>query len=114
MGCHRSGTNLLYDMLLSAGGFAIYRGFLPVYETLIPRFGSLKERRNRKNLLQTWVRSEGFRRTSMDAEPLCSRMLNDCRSGGDFNASLWIPSPKARTVPAGLYMIQTTFFTSRD
>ncbi len=84
MGCHRSGTNLLYDMLLSAGGFAIYRGSLPVFETLIPRFGSMENRGNREKLLQTWLRSKGFRRTGLDAEPLSSRILNDCRSGGDF------------------------------
>ncbi len=84
MGCHRSGTNLLYDMLLSAGGFAIYRGSLPVYETLIPRFGSMKHRSNREKLLRTWLRSKGFRRTGLEAEPLSSRILNDCRNGGDF------------------------------
>jgi hypothetical protein len=84
MGCHRSGTNLLYDMLLSAGGFAIYRGSLPVFETLIPRFGSIENRSNREKLLQTWLRSKGFRRTGLDAEPLSSRILSDCRSGGDF------------------------------
>jgi hypothetical protein len=84
MGCHRSGTNFLYDMLLSAGGFAIYRGSLPVYETLIPRFGSMEHRGNREKLLRTWVRSKGFRRTGLDAEPLSSRILNECRNGGDF------------------------------
>lgn len=84
MGCHRSGTNLLYDMLLSAGGFAIYRGSLPVFETLIPRFGSMENRANREKLLRTWLRSKGFRRTGLDAELLSSRILNDCRSGGDF------------------------------
>jgi len=84
MGCHRSGTNLLYDMLLSAGGFAIYRGSLPVFETLIPRFGSMENRANREKLLRTWLRSKGFRRTGLDAEPLSSRILKDCRSGGDF------------------------------
>jgi hypothetical protein len=84
MGCHRSGTNLLYDMLLSAGGFAIYRGSLPVYETLIPRFGSMARRRNREKLLQTWVRSRGFRRTGLDADQLSSRILNECHNGGDF------------------------------
>ena len=84
MGCHRSGTNLLYDMLMSAGGFAIYRGLLPVYETLIPRFGSLQHRRNRARLLETWLHSEGFRRTGLDPRWLSQRILNDCRSGGDF------------------------------
>jgi hypothetical protein len=84
MGCHRSGTNLLYDMLLSAGGFAIYRGSLPVYETLIPRFGSMEHRSNREKLVQTWVRSIGFRRSGLDVDPLSSRILNECRTGGDF------------------------------
>ncbi|MGO8986438.1 MAG: sulfotransferase family protein [Terriglobales bacterium] len=84
MGCHRSGTNLLYDMLLSAGGFAMYRGLLPVYETLIPRFGSMKNRRNREKLLRTWLRSKGFRRTGLEAEPLSSRILDECQNGGDF------------------------------
>jgi Sulfotransferase family len=84
MGCHRSGTNLLYDMLLSAGGFAIYRGSMPVFETLIPRFGPLEHRANRHKLLGTWLRSKGFRRTGLDADTLSSRILDNCRSGGDF------------------------------
>src|SRR5947208_13473564 len=84
MGCHRSGTNLLYDMLLSAGGFAIYRGILPVFETLIPRFGALENRENREKLLETWLRSRGFRRTGLERDQLSSHILNECRTGGDF------------------------------
>lgn len=84
MGCHRSGTNLLYDMLLSAGGFAIYRGFLPIYKILIPRFGSMRSRANREKILETWFRSKGFRRTGLDAQQFSSRLLNECTSGGDF------------------------------
>jgi len=84
MGCHRSGTNLLYDMLLSSGGFAIYRGYLPIYKVLIPRFGSMKSRSNRGKILETWLRSKGFRRTGLDAGELSSRILNECATGGDF------------------------------
>jgi hypothetical protein len=84
MGCHRSGTNLLYDMLLSSGGFAIYRGYLPIYKILIPRLGSMAKRANREKILQTWLRSKGFRRTGLAAEQLSARILNECRSGGDF------------------------------
>src|SRR5690242_13030155 len=47
MGCHRSGTNLLYDTLLSAGGFAVYTGYLPVHKILIPRFGPFHKLENR-------------------------------------------------------------------
>jgi len=84
MGCHRSGTNLLYDMLLSSGGFAIYRGYLPIYKILIPRFGSMSSRSHREKILDTFLRSKGFRRTGLDAEPLSTRILNECRNGGDF------------------------------
>ena len=84
VGCHRSGTNLLYDTLLSAGGFAIYRGYLPIYKMLIPRFGSLAKLSNRKSALQTWLSSKGFRRSGLDAEELAVRILNECQTGGDF------------------------------
>ena len=84
MGCHRSGTNLLYDMLLSSGGFAIYRGLIPVYNILLPRFGSFENRANREEILQTWLRSKGFRRAGIDAEQLSARVREDCKTGGDF------------------------------
>jgi hypothetical protein len=84
MGCHRSGTNLLYDMLLSSGGFAIYRGYLPIYKALIPRFGSMKSPANRQKIFGTFLRSKGFRRTGLDAAQLSALILNECRNGGDF------------------------------
>jgi LPS sulfotransferase NodH len=84
MGCHRSGTNLLYDTLLSAGGFAIYRGYLPLYEILVPRFGSLENPRNRQKIVDTWMKSKGFRRAGIDAGALSSELLAECRNGGDF------------------------------
>jgi len=84
MGCHRSGTNFLYDTLLSAGGFAVYRGYLPVYKMLISRFGSLAKLDNRKRAMAAWVRSKGFRRSGLDAEQLKVKVLDECRTGGDF------------------------------
>jgi hypothetical protein len=84
MGCHRSGTNLIYDMLLSSGGFAIYRGYLPIYKLLIPRFGPMENRANRENILHTWLRSKGFRRSGLDADQLFARIMKECRNGGDF------------------------------
>jgi hypothetical protein len=84
MGCHRSGTNLLYDNLLSAGGFAVYRGYIPVYKVLIPRFGGLDNAENRTKIMEVWLRSKGFRRSGLDAAKLTERVLADCRTGGDF------------------------------
>jgi hypothetical protein len=84
IGCHRSGTNLLYDTLLSAGGFAVYRGYLPIYKMLLPRFGILGKPANRKRMMNAWLRSKGFRRSGLNAEELTVRILDECRSGGDF------------------------------
>jgi hypothetical protein len=83
-GCHRSGTNLLYDHLLSSGGFAVYRGYLPVHKVLIPRFGKLDRIQNRKNLLRVWLQSKGFRRSELDPQELSRKILAECRNGGDF------------------------------
>lgn len=84
VGCHRSGTNLLYDTLLSAGGFAVYRGYLPIYKMLIPRFGELNLPESRKTITEIWLRSKGFRRSGLDAENLKGKLLSECRNGGDF------------------------------
>jgi hypothetical protein len=84
MGCHRSGTNLLYDMLLSSGGFALYRGYLPIYKVLIPRFGPMSNRASRQKIVSTWLRSKGFRRTGLAADQLSARILSECQTGGDF------------------------------
>lgn len=84
MGCPRSGTNLLYDTLLSSGGFAIYRGRLPVHQVLIPRFGSPYRLENRRRMIAAWLRSKGFRKTELDADDVTARLMEHCRTGGDF------------------------------
>lgn len=84
IGCHRSGTNLLYDTLLSAGGFAVYRGLIPVYPKLIPRFGTLGRLAHRQRLIATWLRSYGFRASGLEASYVTERVLSECRNGGDF------------------------------
>jgi hypothetical protein len=84
IGCPRSGTNLLYDILLSAGGFAVYRGRLPIYQVLIPRFGKLDRIENRKKIIATWLRSKSFRRSGLDGRELAAILLENCQSGGDF------------------------------
>src|SRR5258706_7489816 len=82
MGCHRSGTNLLYDTLLSAGGFAVYRGYAPIYKMLIPKFGSPENRANRTRLVETWLRSKGYRRSGLTAKDIRAKLLDRCRNGG--------------------------------
>ena len=84
MGCPRSGTNLLYDTLLSSGGFAVYRGRLPVYQELIPRFGRLDRLKNREEMMAAWVHTKGFKRSELDAAALTAKVIDNCRCGGDF------------------------------
>lgn len=84
MGCHRSGTNLLYDTLLSAGGFAVYRGYLPIYKMLIPRYGELSKLSSRKKILDVFLRSKGFRRSGLETAFVRDKVLNECHNGGDF------------------------------
>jgi hypothetical protein len=84
IGCPRSGTNLLYDCLLSSGGFAIYRGRIPIHQVLIPCFGRLDRPENRKKIISIWLRSEGFRRSGLDGPELTAKLMEQCRNGGDF------------------------------
>jgi Sulfotransferase family len=99
VGCHRSGTNLLYDMLLSAGGFAIYRGILPVYENLIPHFGSFDDPRCRERAIEAFLESKSFQRSGLEVEPLKTNLCKDGRSGGDFIRIIMQAIARAQAVP---------------
>lgn len=84
MGCHRSGTNLLYDTLLSAGGFALYHGYLPFYKIFIPRFGHPRNMANRRKIVDAFVRSKGFERSGLNASDLSVKLLAEGKTAGDF------------------------------
>jgi Sulfotransferase family len=84
LGCPRSGTTLLYDMLLSAGGFAVYLAESNVFNVLALRFGDLNVPRNRENLLRVWLESKLFRATGLDAPSIEKKIRKECRNPGDF------------------------------
>jgi hypothetical protein len=84
IGCHRSGTALLYDNLLSAGGFPLYHAVPFVHTTLLRICGDPSVRRNREKLMQFWLRSKAFRRTGLNPDDLRANLLEECKSGGDF------------------------------
>jgi hypothetical protein len=84
VGCPRSGTTLLYNMLLSAGGFAVYLAESNVYNLLVPRFGDLSVRENRERLIDAWLQSQLFRASFLDAEQIRAKVVAECRNGGDF------------------------------
>jgi hypothetical protein len=84
LGCPRSGTTVLYHMLLSAGGFAVYRSETNVFNLLVPRFGGLRSANDRRKLMACWLKSMLFRVSGLDAAPIQAKIMAECHSGGDF------------------------------
>lgn len=84
LGCPRSGTTVLYHMLLSAGNFAVYRTESNVFSVLQPHFGNLSSLSNRRKLLRLWLKSRLFHSTGLNAESISEKILRDCHSAGDF------------------------------
>ena len=84
LGSPRSGTTLLYDMLLSAGGFAVYLAESNAFNLLAPHFGDLGRREVRRELLQVWLGSKLFRASGLDADQIESEVLERCCNIGDF------------------------------
>lgn len=84
LGCPRSGTTVLYHMLLSAGNFALYRAESNVFSVLQPRFGNLRSESNRRELLRYWLKSKLFEVSGLHASAIHDKILHECQSAGDF------------------------------
>ncbi|HUY13310.1 MAG TPA: sulfotransferase [Terriglobia bacterium] len=84
VGCPRSGTTLLYHMILSSGNFAVYRTESNAFNLLGPKFGDLGVLRNRQKLMDRWLQSMLFTRSGLVAEEIRAKVINECRSPGDF------------------------------
>jgi Sulfotransferase family len=84
IGCGRSGTTLLYHMLLSSGNFAVYRTESNVINLLEPRFGNLRKLPNQRRLLEAWYDSRLYTLSGLDKGKLEKRVTAECQNGGDF------------------------------
>lgn len=71
-------------MLLSAGGFAIYRSESNVFNLLGPRFGGMRSAKDRKALLDFWLNSKLFQISGLDARDISARIISHCQNTGDF------------------------------
>src|SRR3954462_5065208 len=78
LGCPRSGTTVLYHMLLSAGDFAIYRAESNVFILLSPRFGRMRSESDRRDLMAHWVKSKLFRVSGLDEREIKERIVAEC------------------------------------
>jgi hypothetical protein len=84
LGSPRSGTTLLYDMLLSAGGFAVYLAESNVFNLLAPRFGDLNLRESRQRLVSAWLGSKLFRASGLDRQSIAKKLVEECSNAGEF------------------------------
>jgi hypothetical protein len=84
LGCPRSGTTVLYHMLLSAGDFAVYRSESNVFNLLAPRFGGMRSASDRRRLMRCWLRSLLFRVSGLDAAQIEAKINAECHCAGDF------------------------------
>ena len=84
VGSPRSGTTLLYHMLLSSGGFARYRTETHVFNAIGPRFGGLHTEADRRQALEVWLASGCHELSGLAADEVRSVIERECRSAGDF------------------------------
>jgi len=84
LGCPRSGTTLLYYMLLSSGNFAVYREESTAFNLLGLRFGDLSVLKNRQKMMKWWLRTKLFTVSGLDSSKIETKVLAECRNPGDF------------------------------
>jgi len=84
VGCPRSGTSYLYHLFLSAGGFAEFHTQMNVYDVLEPIYGDLSSRTNRVRMMKEWLQSKAFRVSGLEAAGIEKKVVDECRSAGDF------------------------------
>src|SRR5215469_3732838 len=84
VGCPRSGTTLLYHMILSSGDFAVFpleSNTFCLFGLKFPNLGSVRERRD---LLDFWLASQWFAVSALKRSNIESKVLEECRNIGDF------------------------------
>ena len=84
VGSARSGTTLLYHMLLSSGIFARFFGEPAVFDLFVPRFGDLSIAKNRQRLMDSWIGSKMHLASGLEERFIRSRVISDCKGNADF------------------------------
>jgi Sulfotransferase family len=84
IGCSRSGTTLLYHMLLSSGNFAVYRMESQILTLFEPRFRPLSKHGNKRKMLDAWYGTRLYQRSGLEPEEIEPRIMAECQNGGDF------------------------------
>lgn len=99
VGAPRSGTTLLYHMLLSAGGFAYYRAETHAYSLVGPRFGWLRSERHRFAFWNLACNGFLFQRAGISTEEAQAIVLTQTRDVGSFLGNFMSAICQAQDVP---------------
>jgi hypothetical protein len=83
VGCPRSGTTLLYSMLVAAGGFACYRKETHFYE-IAPRFPDLASPAARDRFLREFLAGYLGHVPGLAVEPMIRAALDESTTTGQF------------------------------
>jgi hypothetical protein len=83
VGCPRSGTTLLWSMLIAAGGFAIYRKETYFY-VIAPRFPHLQSARSQQTFLKEFLQGSLGKVPGVDVELHVRKALSQCTNTGNF------------------------------
>jgi hypothetical protein len=83
VGSARSGTTLLYHMLLSAGNFAVYRAETHAYDVLGPRFNHFRTAKARQEFVAFWLTTRQFVLANINPVEFRDRALSQCACTGD-------------------------------
>jgi hypothetical protein len=102
IGCSRSGTTLLYHILLSSGNFAVYRMESQILTLFEPRFRPLSKPQNKRKMLDAWYTTRLYQRSGLEPEELEPRIMAECQNGGDFLRILMEQICWAETTPEHL------------
>jgi hypothetical protein len=84
VGCPRSGTTLLYHMILSSGDFAVFPLETFTFSVLGRKFRNLNSMRKRQNLMKFWLSEHILAQSGLDRKEIEPRLLRNCRHIGDF------------------------------
>ena len=88
VGCPRSGTSFLYQLLLAAGGFAEFHTQMNAYDVMDPIYRPLDSENNRRRLMGDWLQSKAFQASGLNAREIEEEIVRNCRSVRDFMASV--------------------------
>lgn len=84
VGAPRSGTTLLYHMLLSTGRFARYHAESLAFDLIEPRFQRLKTPAAREAFLDEWTQGFLFERSGFEKAEFERLIRERCRDTADF------------------------------